>query len=55
MEERNFYIYFITMIEQFDIFFLGLSDKSTAIVNLIFRNRNTMIKIWEDGRCCFRF
>ena len=55
MEERNFYIYFITMIEQFDIFFLGLSDKSTAIVNLIFRNRNTMIKIWEDGGCCFGF
>ena len=40
---------FITMVEQFDIFFIGLSNKSTAIVNLVFRNRNTMIKIWEDG------
>ena len=28
---------------------IGFSDKSTTIVNLIFRNRSTMIKIWEDG------
>ena len=47
--EVTFVMLFITMVEQFDIFFIGFSDKSTTIVNLIFRNRNTMIKIWEDG------
>ena len=40
---------FITMVEQLNILFVGFSDKSTTIVNLIFRNRNTIIKIWEDG------
>lgn len=40
---------FITMVEQLNILFVGFSDKSTIIVNLIFRNRNTIIKIWEDG------
>ena len=46
---------FITVVEQFDIFLIGFSDKGTTIVNLIFRNRNTMIKIWEYGRCRFGF
>lgn len=47
--EVTLVMFFITMVEQFNIFFVGFSDKSTTIVNLIFRNRNTMIKIWEDG------
>lgn len=44
---------FITMVEQFNIFFLGFSDKSTSIVNLVLGKGNTMIKAWKDGGCCF--
>ena len=46
---------FIAVVEQFNIFFIGFPDESTAIINLILGNRNAMVKTREDRRYCFGF
>ena len=53
--EVTFVVLLITMVEQFNVFFVRFTDKSTAIINLVFRNRNAIVKMWKNSRYGFGF
>lgn len=42
----------ITMVKEFDVFFVGCPDKGAAVINLVFRNRDTVIKMRENSGNC---
>ena len=46
---------FVAVIEQFNIFFVRATNKLTAIINLIFRDLDSVIQMRENIGCRFRF
>ncbi len=45
----------IAVIEEFYILFIGLTDESTTVIDLIFRHGSSIIKARKNGRDSFRF
>ena len=48
--EIPFIVILIAVVEELDIFFIGLSYERTTVINLIFRHGNAVVQMREDSR-----
>ena len=42
-------VLFVTVVKEFNVFFVGCPDKEAAVINLVFRNRNAVLKMRKNG------
>lgn len=45
----------IAVVKEFNVFFVRCPDKGAAVINLVFRNRHTVIQMREDRGHRFGF